>query len=142
MDHNRLPDNLSMPACTIIPVLEYENVAAAITWFINTFGFTERWRADNHRAQLAFGGGAIVIREPLSPGKPISRTSVLVRVKDVTAHYERAHKQGAEILRPPSNFPYGERQYVVKDLGGHIWTFSQTIANVAPEEWGAISADL
>jgi uncharacterized glyoxalase superfamily protein PhnB len=36
----------------------------------------------------------------------------------------------------PPDCPYAERQYTVEDPGGHRWTFSQTIADVAPEEWG------
>ena len=36
----------------------------------------------------------------------------------------------------PEDFPYGERQFTVTDLAGHRWTFSQTIADVAPEDWG------
>ena len=39
----------------------------------------------------------------------------------------------------PTDFEYGERQYSVEDLAGHQWTFSETIADVAPEEWGGIS---
>jgi hypothetical protein len=27
----------------------------------------------------------------------------------------------------------------VEDLAGHRWTFSETIADVAPEDWGAES---
>lgn len=45
----------------------------------------------------------------------------------------------ARILHPPTDYPYGERQYEVEDLAGHRWTFSQTIADVAPEEWGGES---
>jgi uncharacterized glyoxalase superfamily protein PhnB len=59
-----------------------------------------------------------------------------VRVDDVDAHYERTQAPGALILQPPTYFPYGERQYSVADPGGHVWTFSQTIADIAPEEWG------
>lgn len=142
MDKNKIADNLSMPACSIIPVLEYENVAAAISWLTNMFGFSERWRVATHRAQMAFEGGAIAISEIRNSGKPIPIACILVRIKDADAHYDHVKKLGASIIRPPADFPYGERQYAVKDLGGHIWTFSQTIANVAPEEWGGTSADL
>ncbi len=31
---------------------------------------------------------------------------------------------------------YGERQYSAEDPAGHQWTFSETIADVAPEDWG------
>jgi len=53
---------------------------------------------------------------------------------------EHARGCGARILHPPTNYPYGERQYEVEDVGGHRWTFSQTIADVAPEEWGGTSS--
>ncbi|MDQ3400594.1 MAG: hypothetical protein M3470_06310 [Chloroflexota bacterium] len=48
----------------------------------------------------------------------------------------RAVKVGARILQPPTDFPYGERQYTVVDIGGHRWTFSQSIADVDPGDWG------
>ncbi len=32
--------------------------------------------------------------------------------------------------------PFGERQYTAEDLAGHQWTFSETLADMAPEEWG------
>ncbi|MGF7078198.1 VOC family protein [Mucilaginibacter sp. UYCu711] len=141
MSLNNLPDNLSMPACTMIPVLEYEDVAAAITWLTDKLGFAERWRAGTHRAQLSFGDSAIAIIEA-NPVKPIPKINIMIRVKSVVPHYDRAQQQGVEILRPPSDFPYGERQYSVSDIGGHVWTFSQTIANVVPEDWGGVSANL
>ncbi len=40
----------------------------------------------------------------------------------------------------PTTFEYGERQYTAVDPAGHQWTFSETLADVAPEEWGGISA--
>ena len=44
--------------------------------------------------------------------------------------------QAAKILSEPQNYPYGERQYSAVDLGVHRWTFSQSIADVDPAEWG------
>ena len=42
----------------------------------------------------------------------------------------------------PSDFPYGERQYNVQDLAGHFWTFTQSIADVDPKEWGGTPGNL
>ena len=39
----------------------------------------------------------------------------------------------------PTDFEYGERQYQAEDPAGHRWTFSETLRDVAPEEWGGIS---
>jgi uncharacterized glyoxalase superfamily protein PhnB len=62
----------------------------------------------------------------------------MVRLKDVEQHFQRATQFGARVINPPADFPYGERQYSVEDIGGHIWTFSQSIADVDPEDWGGV----
>jgi len=61
---------------------------------------------------------------------------VHVRVADVDAHYEHARQHGARIVQPPESHFFGERQYSAVDLGGHQWTFSQSIADVNPADWG------
>jgi uncharacterized glyoxalase superfamily protein PhnB len=145
--------NRSMPAVTVIPVLVYEDVAEAVEWLCDTFGFAERLRAGDHRAQLSIGDGAIVVTErrvadPLHPQDPVVLRpprrgevshSILVRVEDVDAHYHHARQSGARILQPPADHKYGERQYTAEDFAGHRWSFSQSIADVAPEEWGGTS---
>ncbi|MEX6690587.1 VOC family protein [Danxiaibacter flavus] len=133
-----------MPDCSIIPVLGYTDVQAAIEWLCQTFWFKERWRIGNHRAQLEFDNGAIAISalpEETEDHKPKPQTqSLMVRITDVDKHHEHVVKKGARVVLPPADFPYGERQYTTVDIGGHIWTFSQTIADVAPEDWGGVSA--
>jgi uncharacterized glyoxalase superfamily protein PhnB len=62
----------------------------------------------------------------------------MVRVVDADAHCARARAAGADIIQPPTDFPYGERQYTAVDLGGHVWTFSQTVADVSPQSWGGV----
>jgi uncharacterized glyoxalase superfamily protein PhnB len=126
--------NRSMPAGAVIPVLGYDDVAEAADWLCETFGFSERWRAGSHRAQLAIGDSAVAITD----GGPRG-SNVMVRVDGVDAHYVRASERGAQILGPPADYPYGERQYTAVDLGGHTWTFSQSVADVAPEDWGGTS---
>lgn len=61
----------------------------------------------------------------------------MVRVDDADAHHARARERGAVILEPPGDRPFGERQYR-GDPTGRRWTFSETIADVAPEAWGGI----
>jgi uncharacterized glyoxalase superfamily protein PhnB len=128
--------NRSMPSSTVIPVLAYDDVGDAVDWLCETFGFTERWRAGTHRAQLAVGDGCVAVTEG---GSGSASANVMVRVEEVDAHYEHALQQGAQITGPPTDHPYGERQYSAVDLGGHHWTFSQSIADVGPEDWGGTS---
>jgi uncharacterized glyoxalase superfamily protein PhnB len=126
-----------MPTSTVIPVLVYGDVPAAIEWLCSRFGFTERWRAGAHRAQLAVGDGAVAVAERRGDRRP---AEVMVRIDDVDGHHERARRHGARIVQPPADYPYGERQYTAEDLDGNHWTFSETIADVAPEEWGGTTA--
>jgi hypothetical protein len=43
-------------------------------------------------------------------------------------------------VRALADMPFGERQYTARDHAGHYWTFAQHVADVAPEEWGAVTA--
>ena len=136
--------NRSMPPSTVIPVLIYPDVRKAVDWLSAAFGFVERVRiGENHRSQLTFGDGAVIVgdvrneRRPPRPGEVTH--SVMVRVDDAAAHCEHARVHGARILMEPTDFEYGERQYTAEDPAGHQWTFSETLADVAPEEWGGTS---
>lgn len=133
-----------MPRAPLIPELVYPDVREAVTWLCAAFGFTERWTAGDHRAQLAVGDAAIVVMTTdvgrrATPHGDGTTHAVMVRVEDVDAHHARAKAHGARILGDPTDHAYGERQYDAMDHAGHHWTFSQTIADVAPEEWGGVS---
>jgi uncharacterized glyoxalase superfamily protein PhnB len=136
----RIP-NRSMPSSTIIPVLAYDDVAEAADWLCAAFGFVERLRIGDHRIQLAFGDGAIVVNQLQAPYACDYSHSLMVRVDDVDAHCERAREHGARILHPPTDYPFGERQYTAEDPGGHQWTFSQSIADVDPADWGGTTPE-
>ena len=126
-----------MPTSTIISVLRYADVPPAVAWLCHTFGFAERLRIGTHRVQLNVGDGAVVVTGDETPGGTPSTThSIMVRVTDVDAHHARAQAAGADIHSPPTTQPYGERQYSVADIGGHLWTFSQTVDDVNPADWG------
>ncbi|HEY3727958.1 MAG TPA: VOC family protein [Solirubrobacteraceae bacterium] len=131
--------NRTMPPSTVIPQLVYDDVGQAIDWLCDKFGFVERWHAGDHRAQLSLGGGTVVITEGRTSKVLPGRQSVMVRVDDADAHHQRARDRGAKILQEPKDFSYGERQYTAEDLGGHHWSFSQSIADVVPEDWGGTS---
>jgi uncharacterized glyoxalase superfamily protein PhnB len=137
--------NRSAPSATVVPILIYGDVGEAIHWLCRAFGFTERLRAERDgvvgHAQLAVGEGAIMLGRQGGPHRAPDGTTVSgyvhVTVADVDQHFERARQFGALIVQPPTDMPFGERQYSVRDHAGHWWTFSQHIADVAPEDWGA-----
>lgn len=136
--------NRSCPESTVIPVLAYPDPGQAAQWLCDAFGFTVRLRIFNHRIQLNVGDGALVVREldsrDTAPGP--SGSSVMIRVADADAHARRAEQHGARILQPPADHSFGERQYSCVDFAGHHWTFTQSIADVAPESWGGESVNI
>jgi uncharacterized glyoxalase superfamily protein PhnB len=130
-----------MPRSVVIPELAYPDIAGAIDWLCNAFGFALRIRMGDHRAQLNVGNGGAVVLIETGAGVAL-RTALMVRVDDVNAHYHRALRNGVKILREPTDFPYGERQYNVEDFAGHHWCFSQSIADVDPGDWGGTLNEL
>jgi uncharacterized glyoxalase superfamily protein PhnB len=139
-----LKPNRSIPQAAVIPVLIYPDVREAADWLCEAFGFVERlFIGENHRAQLSFGDGALIIGEARGDRRPPRSGevthSVMARVEDARAHCEHARAHGARILVEPTDHEYGERQYNAEDSWGHQWTFSETLADVAPEEWGGTS---
>jgi uncharacterized glyoxalase superfamily protein PhnB len=136
--------NRSIPSASVIPVLVCPDVRAAVAFLEDAFGFVERVQiGEDHRAQLAFGDGAVIVgdvrgeRRPPRAGEETH--SVVVRVDDARAHCEHARAHGAKILMEPTDFEYGERQYAAEDPAGHRWVFSETLRDVEPEEWGGIT---
>jgi uncharacterized glyoxalase superfamily protein PhnB len=134
--------NRSIPSATVIPVLVYPDVRAAVAWLSTAFGFVERVRiGEDHRSQMQVGDdGAMIVadvRHEQQPPQAGVVTHVLkVRVADVDAQCERARSHGARVVQEPIEYEYGERECTVEDLAGHRWQFTQTIRDVAPEEWG------
>jgi uncharacterized glyoxalase superfamily protein PhnB len=124
----------------VIPVLIYPDPAAAADWLCKAFGFTVRLRIANHRIQMRAGDGCFTIAE--GNVKPERSHLTQVRVEDARAHCERARSLGAIILTEPTDHVYGERQYNAQDFHGHLWDFTQTIADTRPEDWGGTSVNV
>jgi uncharacterized glyoxalase superfamily protein PhnB len=138
-------NNRSIPSATVIPVLVYPDVRAAVAWLDDAFGFVERVRiGEAHRSQLQVGDdGAVIVadvRGEQQPPRAGAVTHVIkVRVEDVDASFERARTHGARVVQEPIEYEYGERECTLEDPAGHRWQFTQTMRDVAPEEWGGRS---
>lgn len=138
--------NRSAPPYSVVPVLVYAEVREAVEWLTHVLGFDERVQIGEHRAQLGFGSGAVIVADASHGRRPPvaedeTTHSVMVRVEDVDAHYRAAVAAGASINSEPADRPYGERQYSVQDPGGHLWTFTQSLVDVVPEDWGGVTVE-
>jgi uncharacterized glyoxalase superfamily protein PhnB len=132
----------------IVPMIAYEDAAAAIDWLTSSFGFQERGHGYTDEngvighAELELDGEIVMLatptREYQSPRRhrgicdaaaawldnPWVVDGVLVRVDDLDEHHRRAVAAGADVIRPPEEGPDG-RLYAAEDLEGHRWMFKQ-----------------
>ncbi len=133
--------NRSVPGSEVIPVLVYPDVRAAVAWLEAALGFVERVRiGEGHRAQLTRGSAALIVADVrghrVAPSGGAASHSIVLRVDDARATLERAQEQGATVVSEPQDHEYGERQCEIRDPFGHHWTLSQTLLDMAPEQWG------
>ena len=59
---------------------------------------------------------------------PLLTHTITVMVDNVDAHFEQAEREGAAVLSPPKDQPWGVRSYAALDPEGHQWEFA-TVAN-------------
>lgn len=135
----------------VTPYLLYEDVAAALAWLSEAFGFRERLRVSDDdgtvgHAEMEVGADGVVMLGHPGPGyrglASLNAVTVMIHVyvDDVDAHCVTAREHGAVIVREPSDEAYGDRRYDAVDLEGHGWSFAQPMRDVAPEEWGAVAS--
>jgi len=134
------PEN--MPRIT--PYLFYEDVARALGWLTEAFGFRERLRMPGPdgiigHAEMELADGVIMLGRPGPDYRNPKRLggvtqNVYVYVDDVDKHFERARRAGAAILAEPEDQFYGDRRYGALDPEGHQWYFAQHVRDVAPED--------
>jgi uncharacterized glyoxalase superfamily protein PhnB len=131
----------------VIPMLSYEDGAAAMDWLAAAFGFEESVRWINgagvlEHGEMLTGNGRIMLATPIptyenpknhrktcASARAWSETpwvidGALVYVDDVAAHFARAKAAGARILTElEDGFP--GRRYRAEDCEGHRWMFMQ-----------------
>jgi uncharacterized glyoxalase superfamily protein PhnB len=131
----------------------YRDPKAMLTWLTEAFDFETTLLiedADGNLAhsQMAYGDSLVMVgnewtsehKSPASIGGQMTQT-VHIQLANgegtVDEHCERARKAGAVIVVEPETQFYGDRTYRCKDPEGHIWTVSQTVQVMTPDEWDA-----
>jgi uncharacterized glyoxalase superfamily protein PhnB len=123
----------------VIPILVYEDIAAAHDYLVETFGLTSGGLHRLDDGTVVHGevrnGDAPIWLHQVSPESemdtPRSATTshggLSVRIPDVDAHYARVKTAGARIEGEPTDQPYGLREYGVRDLENHRWWFASPL---------------
>ena len=120
---------------TMYPIIGYHDLDAAIDWLCRVFCFEplEVMRNDDGsyaHVELRLGNGVIMptsIDKQTDPGnpwsQPIGTQGTYVALDGLDAHHAQAAAEGAEIVRPLADTPYGSREYTARDPEGNLWSF-------------------
>ena len=131
--------NVTEPRGAVVPTLRYRDVAAAIDWLCNAFGFDKHLVVSGNDgavryAELTFGNGMIMLgpvedsrpdnfmTQPADTGGAETQICYLF-VADAPAHCARAKAAGAEVVFDIEDEHSNGRGYSCRDLEGHVWNF-------------------
>ncbi len=137
-----IPDNYPQ----VVPYLCVDGASAAIEFYRNVFGATERMRMSEPdgtigHAELEIGTALIMLSDEypdlgIRAPKTIGGTPVTISVyvEDVDDVFTRAIDAGATALRPVKDQFYGDRTGQFEDPFGHRWSVATHIEDVSPQE--------
>lgn len=122
---------MSTDAPALYPLMHYRDGHAAIDFLERAFGLRRLVvvpHADGavQHAELALGQSIFMIGGDRDDPRLESRPGtgwIYVAVDDVDEHFERARREGAEVLRGPADSEHGFRGYTALDLEGNQWHF-------------------
>ena len=125
----------------------YRDPRAALKWLEDAFGFETSMVVENDdgtigHSEMRLGDGLIMVgyewdarhKSPASMGG-VNTQSVHVQLEaDIDAHYTRSKAAGAVVLREIADQFYGDRNYMVAEPEGHVWSFGETLKVMSNEE--------
>ncbi|MDQ3866036.1 MAG: VOC family protein [Actinomycetota bacterium] len=134
---------------SVTPSLALDDATAAIEFYKQAFGATERMRmaAPDGRvghAELEIGDSLVMlsdtfeqssVRSPRELGGTTS--SVFLYVEDVDAVVERAVEAGATVTMPVEDMFWGDRFGSIQDPFGHSWAIATHKEDLTEEEMRA-----
>jgi PhnB protein len=132
----------------VTPALIVEGGAAALEFYAEAFGATERMRFPGPdgtiaHAEIEIGDSVLIVEEassymgtkaPPPAGLEGTPAFLFIYVEDVDATLERAVQLGAKLVRPATDQFYGDRDGFIVDPFGHGWTIASHVEDVPPEE--------
>jgi PhnB protein len=141
-DVKPIPDNYLQ----VVPYLCVDGANAAIDFYRNVFGATERMRMPEPdgrigHAELEIGAAVIMLSDEypdldVRAPKTIGGTPVTISVyvEDADDVFARAIDAGATARRPVKDQFYGDRSGQFEDPFGHRWNVATHIEDLTPEE--------
>ena len=123
---------------TVTPNIILDDAEAAISFFKQAFGATERYRLTTANGMIAhcelnFGDSVVSLGQ--STGEwPAHSLVAQIYIEDSDALFARAVAAGASVVMPMTDMFFGSREGRVSDPFGNVWTIATLKERVSPEE--------
>jgi MerR family transcriptional regulator, thiopeptide resistance regulator len=122
-----------------ISILVYRDLPAVHRYLVEVFGFTPGEvtatpNGDTVHAEVYAGDGVIWLHpetdefrlaSPATVGRATATMAVMV--DDVDDHHRTVAAKGGDIVYPPTDQPYGYREYSARDCEGMLWSFMKEL---------------
>lgn len=134
-----MPSDSALAVPSVMPMMRYRDVAAAIDWLVQAFGFDKHMVVKGEDgqviyAQLTFGDGLVMVgpvgesdfdrlmTQPDEVGGAETQTCYLA-VENADWFFNKAKTASAEIVLDLKSDASGGRGFAAKDPEGHVWNF-------------------
>ena len=130
----------------VFPYLMVRDAKAAIAFYEQAFGATERFRLVEPsgrigHVELQLGPTVLMVCDEypeygmVGPrADAFTGCTIHLHVDNADTMAERAVAAGATVLMPPTDQFYGERSCRLRDPFGHAWLLGHSIEKLEPEE--------
>jgi PhnB protein len=133
---------------SVIPAFAVADIETSLRFYADALGFKETFRmpgddgrlvhASVQRGDVSLMFGAIDRIPELADRPPLGKGVVLYTNvgddEDIDALFAHARANGATVLEPPADQPWGHRDWTIADPDGYAITVSKVIRAVSPDE--------
>ena len=131
---------------SITPYLILSDAVRGLEFYKRAFGAVELLRLSHHsgkvsHAEIRIGDSVIMLADEfpdIDAPSPITLNgttiSLMIYVEDVDLQFDRAVKVGAIVRRPVRDQFYRDRNGILVDPFGHVWTISTHKEDLTPDE--------
>jgi len=101
-----------------MPVLPVADLDATFAFYELKLGLLPHWRQGDVLGAVWSGDVVLFLRPAAEGFQPVN---LILNAPDADALHARFRDAGVEILEPPTTHPWGMREFVLRELNGHVF---------------------
>jgi uncharacterized glyoxalase superfamily protein PhnB len=118
---------------SVAPVIATADIERSLEYYTTVLGFEFDFKYGEPPVYAGIKSGSVEIYFSIDHALAAAvkeknlNPEVFIWVTDADGLFNKHKNRGAEIIEPPTNRPWGARQYVIKDINGYFLKFAQPL---------------